>query len=67
MNGALKILTNNLSGGILPLTDEALQILRVKTSWGKNPSQQAILQRPVQKMHPIMYDDIDEKLIKKQQ
>ena len=24
VNGALKILTNNMSGGILPLTDETL-------------------------------------------
>ena len=29
-NGALKILTNNMSGGILPLTDETLELLELK-------------------------------------
>ena len=28
-NGTLKILTNNMSGGILPLTDETLQLLEL--------------------------------------
>ena len=27
INGALKVLTNNMNGDILPLTDETLQLL----------------------------------------
>ena len=30
VNGALKILSNNMSGGILPLTDEILPLLKLK-------------------------------------
>ena len=30
VNGALKLLTNNMSNGILPLTDETLHLLRTK-------------------------------------
>ena len=56
-----------MSGGILPLTDETLQLLELKTPDAKDTSQQAMLQRSIQKLHPIVYDDIDEELIKKQQ
>ena len=65
VNGALKILTNNMSGGILPLTDETLQPLKLKHPDAKETSQQALLQGPIQTMHPIVYDVIDEELIKK--
>ena len=48
VNGSVKILTNNMSGGILPLIDETLQLLELKNT----------------KMHPIVYDHIGEELIK---
>ena len=67
VNGSLKILINNMSGGILPLTDGTLPLLELKHPDAKGTSQQAILQGPLQKIHPIVYDDIDEELIKKQQ
>ena len=44
VNGALKILTSNMSGGILPLTDETLQLLELKHPDAKDTSQQALLQ-----------------------
>ena len=50
---------------ILPLTDETLQLLKLKHPDAKDTSQQALLQVPIQKMHPIVYDDIDKELIKK--
>ena len=65
VNGALKILTNNMSGGILPLKDGTLQLLNLKHPDAKDNSQQTLLQGPIQKMHPVMYDDIDEEVIKK--
>ena len=64
-NGALKILTSNMNGGILPLTDETLQLLELKYPDAKNNSQQTLLPGPIQKMHPILYDNIDEELMKK--
>ena len=65
VNGVLKILRNNMSGDILPLTDEPHQLLELKYHDAKDTSQQAILQGPIQKMHPTVYDNIDEKLINK--
>ena len=56
VNGALKILTDNMSGGIL--TDETLQLLELKHPNLKDTSQQAILQGLIQKMYPIVYDDL---------
>ena len=50
---------------ILPLTDETLQLLNLKHPDAKDTSQQGLLQVPIQKMHPIVYADIDEELIKK--
>ena len=67
VNGSLKILIDNMSGGILPLTNETLPLLELKHTDAKGTSQQAILQGPLQRIHPIVYDDIDEELIKKQQ
>ena len=43
VNGALKVFTNNMSGGILPLTDETLQLLELKHPEAKVATQQAIL------------------------
>ena len=54
-NGALKILTNNMSGGILPLTDETLELLELKhLKYLKGNSQQALLQGPIPKMNPVV-------------
>ena len=39
--------------------------LKLKHAHAKNSSQQWLLQGPIQKMHPILYDDIDQGLIKK--
>ena len=38
VNGALKILTNIVSSGILPLTDETLQLLELKHPSEKDTS-----------------------------
>ena len=43
VNGALKVFTNNMSGGILPLTEETLQLLESKHPEAKVATQQAIL------------------------
>ena len=43
VNGALKILTNSISGGILLLTNETLQLLEAKHPDAKDTSQQTLL------------------------
>ena len=59
VNGSLKISNNNMSSGIPPLTDETFQLLKLKYPDVKDTSQQALLQGPMKKMHPIAYDDSD--------
>ena len=49
-----------MSGGILHLINETL-IVRVKSFCCKRHFQRG----PIQKLHPILYDNIDEELIKK--
>ena len=44
VNGALKILANDMSSGILPLADETFQVLELKHPDAKDTSQQALLQ-----------------------
>ena len=59
VNGSLKISNNNMSSGIPPLTDETFQLLKLKYPDVKDTSQQALLQGPIKKMHPIAYGDSD--------
>ena len=45
-NGALRLLTNNMSNGILPLYDKNLQMLSLKHSKAQQDHQTAIITRP---------------------
>ena len=56
LNGALRLLTNNMNNGILPLSDEA------KHPKAKITNTEALLHCP--KIHSVVYD-IDEELILK--
>ena len=42
-NGARKVLTNNVTGGVSPLTDETLQLLKLKHPDSKETFPQALL------------------------
>lgn len=42
-NGAHKVLTNNVTGGVSPLTDETLQLLKLKYPDSKETFPQALL------------------------
>ena len=42
-NGARKVLTNNVTGGVSPLTDETLQLLKLKYPDSKETFPQALL------------------------
>ena len=57
VNGVLRLLTNNISNGILPLSNEILQIVSQK-----HPEAQ---QAKKKQIHNILYEDIDENLVKK--
>ena len=65
VNGALCFLTNNMSNEIVPLPDETLQILNLKHPEAQQAHQEAILHGPKKQIHSIVYEDIDEDLVKK--
>ena len=46
VNGALKILTENMSNEILPLNDKTLKMLKQKQPEANEPPQEVLLQGP---------------------
>ena len=65
LNVALRLLTNNMSNGIIPLSDETLQILSLKYPEAQQAYHEAKLQGPKRQIHSIVYEDIGEDLVKK--
>ena len=65
VNGTLRLLTNNMSNGILPLSYESLQILSLKHPEAQQSHHEAILLGPKRQIHSIFYGDINEYLVKK--
>ena len=65
VNGALKVLTNNMSNGILSLNDEMLNLLKEKYSEAQPVSEEILLKGEKPEIHPVIFDVIDEEMIKK--
>ena len=63
VNNAIKIVTNNMSGGILPLNDETLALLRQKHPNASPKNEYNMLQGPIKEIPSVVYDEIDEELI----
>ena len=61
----VKLLTNNMSNGILPLIDATLQLLKQKHPESTEPPPEVLMEGPVRKIHPEAYDNTDESLILK--
>ena len=65
VSGAHKLLTENMSNGILPLNDKTLTMLKQKHPEANEPPQKVLLQGPTRTFHPIVYEDLYESLILK--
>ena len=65
INGALKLLTDNMHSGILPLNKETLELLIQKHPEPREPSPDILIQGPTRPIHPVAYDDMDESVIMK--
>ena len=63
VNGALKLLTNNMSNGNLPLDDNTIQLLHEKHPASKKANDEGLWSGG--KPHPVMYESIDEDLVKR--
>ena len=51
--------------GVLPLTDATLQLLKQKHPESREPPPKVLIEGPVRKIHPVVYNDFDESLILK--
>ena len=63
VNAALKLLTDNMTGGILALNDEALDMLRQKHPEARNRQEDITLQGPMKSINPILFVEIDDEMI----
>ena len=64
INGALKLLSNNMSNGILPLNDETLQLLQQKHPDAQQVSEDTLLQGNIPEVHPVIFKEIDDEMVK---
>ena len=65
INCAIKIITNNMQNGILPLNEQTLQLLKQKHPEATTASEEILLPDEPEIMYPIKYEKIDAELIRK--
>ena len=67
VNGAIKLLTNNMQGGVLPLNEETINLLRQKHPKSQEPKAEFLLQGPEPTVQAITFDifKVDEAMVMK--
>ena len=65
VNGAIKLLTNNMQEWVFPLNEETINLLRQKHPKSQNPNENFLLQGPEPTVEPIIFDVIDEAMVMK--
>ena len=63
VHGAIKIITNNMAGGVLPINEKTIELLREKHPVDKDANEASILQGPYREINPIVYESIDESTV----
>ena len=56
VNGALKLLFNEVNNGILPLTEETISQLEIKQPYNKDASANFKLMKPIKEIHSSVFD-----------
>ena len=64
VNKAIKILEKPNKGGILPLSDETIEILQQKHSEASEASDEILLKETHQEVHPVTYESINSEMVK---
>ena len=64
VNGSLKLLTSNISNGILPLDVKTLSLLKQKHSASSRLNGEVLLRGEKPSVHPVVFEDIDENMVK---
>ena len=60
VDGALKLLTSNISNGILPLDDKTLSLLKQKHPVSSELNEEVLLRGKKPSVHPVVFEDIDQ-------
>lgn len=63
LNSAIKVLTNNMEGGILPLNDQTKELLKVKHPEGRKAQEHVKLQGPLPTVENVIFDVIDDSMV----
>ena len=64
VNGALKLLTSNMSNGILPLDDKTLSLLKQKHPTSSDLNEEAFLRGEKPSVHLVVFEDTDNSMVK---
>ena len=62
-NGALKLLTNNMTNGTLPLDEEKLNSLKHKHPQSQPAYEEILINGEPSVIYPIIFDSINEELV----
>ena len=65
VNGAVKLLTNNMQNAILPLNEETINMLRLKHPDASHANEEALLPDVPENIHPIIFEKIDSEAVRK--
>ena len=65
VNSAIKLLTNNMENGILPLNDQTLKLLKEKHPNAAEASKDVLLPDMPEKLHEIRYEEITAESIRR--
>ena len=65
INGAMKILTNNMQNGILPLNENTLKLLQQKHPTAAEASHEVLLPDEPEILHPIKFENINGETVRK--
>ena len=64
INNALKLLTHNMSDGILPLNDETISLLHQKHPKARKALDKILIEGNAPIIHPIIFEPIDDEMVK---
>ena len=65
VNAAIKLLSNNIHNGILPLNDETITLLRQKHPDQQKASQSVLLTDTPEEIRPVKFEVIDAEMVRK--
>ena len=59
VNGALKLLTSNISNGIFPVDDKILSLLKQNHPVSSDLNEEVLLRVEKPSVYPVVFEDID--------